>query len=394
MKESATDVTTSITHSSGDTTQRLAHIWQELLGVKSIGLDENYFDLGGDSPLAVQLFAQIDKEFKIRLPLATLFEAPTIEELARVLQRETSTSHWSPVVPIQPTGSRPPFFCVHGAGGNVLIYRDLSRHLGPDQPFFGLQAQGLDGSSPPLTRVEEMAALYVREMRRVQPSGPYFLGGYCLGGTIAFEMAQQLQSRGEEVALLALFDTLNWYKVPLPSIWGKGYHEAERLVFHAANFLGLDFAGKAKFFSEKIKVLRSRVPVWRGMLLAKFAKDSHSGKSRSRLLGNIWQANDRAGFDYAPQPYQGVITDFRPIKQYRKGSKPGLKWDRLAQGGQEIVLLPVYPAGMLLEPFVNHLATALRRSIDAAIPRTKGGRGVPKGSRAASNSGMAAGAAL
>jgi phthiocerol/phenolphthiocerol synthesis type-I polyketide synthase E len=385
MKESATDVTT---HSGGDTTQRLAHIWQELLGVKSIGLGENYFDLGGDSPLAVQLFAQIDKEFKIRLPLATLFEAPTIEELARVLQRETPTSHWSSVVPIQPIGSRPPLFCVHGAGGNVLIYRDLSRHLGSDQPFFGLQARGLDGSRPPLTRVEEMAALYVREMRRVQPSGPYFLGGYCLGGTIAFEMAQQLQSRGEEVALLALFDTLNWYKVPLPSIWGKGYHQAERLVFHAANFLGLDFAGKVMFFLEKLKVLRSRVPVWRGMLLAKFAKDSPSGKSRSRLLGDIWQANDRAGFDYAPQPYQGVITDFRPIKQYRMGSKPGLKWDRLAQGGQEIVLLPVYPAGMLLEPFVNHLATALRRSIDAAIRRIEVGHGVPKGSRSASNSGM------
>jgi phthiocerol/phenolphthiocerol synthesis type-I polyketide synthase E len=375
MKESAADTNLPIATTEDDTTRRLRVIWQDLLGVNPIAPDDNYFDLGGDSPLAVQLFAQIDNIFNVRLPLATLFEAPTIEELSRVLQGATPTSSWSPVVPIQPAGSRPPLFCVHGAGGNVLIYRDLSRRLGDDQPFFGLQAQGLDGSRPLLTTIEEMAALYVKEMRKVQRSGPYFLGGYCLGGTIAFEMAQQLRLRGQEVALLALFDTLNWYKVPFPSIWGESYHQAERLVFHAANFLSLDYADKAKFFGEKVKVLRSRLPVWWGMLLGKLSRSSSSGKSRSRVLGNIWRANDRAGFDYAPKPYPGVITDFRPVRQYRKCRKPGLKWDHLAQGGQEVVVLPVYPAGMLLEPFVNHLATALRRSMDAAIRGSEACRG-------------------
>lgn len=388
MKESATDATAPITPTQDDTPRRLARIWQELLGVKSIGLDQNYFDLGGDSPLAVQLFAQIDKEFNVRLPLATLFEAPTIEELARVLRREAS-SNWSPVVAIQSTGSRPPFFCIHGAGGNVLIYRDLSHHLGPDQPLYGLQSPGLDGSRPPITRIEDMAALYVKEIQRVQPSGPYFLGGYCLGGTIALEMAQKLVARGEEVALLALFDTLNWYKVPVPSIWGKSYHEAERLVFHAANFLNLDSAGKAKFFWEKVKILRNRAPVWRGILLGKFAKNSSSGKSRSRVLGQVWQANDRAGFHYDPQPYPGFITDFRPVKQYRTADRPELKWDHLAQGGQEVIVLPVYPAGMLVEPFVKHLAEGLRRSIDAAIRRVEASHAAPNDSWAVRNAEMA-----
>ena len=141
--------------------------------------DQNYFDLGGDSVLAVQLFAQIEKVFNVKLPLATLFEAPTIEELARILRSEVSTSGWSPLVAIQPSGSRPPFFCIHGAGGNVLIYRELSQNLGSDQPFYGLQSQGLDGSCPPLTRIEDMAALYVKAIRRQQPHGPYFVGGYC-----------------------------------------------------------------------------------------------------------------------------------------------------------------------------------------------------------------------
>ncbi len=120
-------------------------------------------------------------------------------------------------------------------------------------------------------------------------------------------------------------------------------------------------------FGRKLGVLRSRIPVWRGMLLAKLGSGSQAAQSESRLLGQIWQTNDRAVWDYSPQPYPGKITDFRPAKQYRIFNQRDAKWDRLAKGGQEIIILPVYPAGMLLEPFVKHLADALRKSIDAAI---------------------------
>src|SRR5947199_2570793 len=121
-----------------DTTARLTRSWQELLGVEPIEADQNYFDLGGDSILAVQLFAHIQKVFQVKLPVATLFEAPTIEELARILRRETApASGWSPLVAIQPAASSPSFFCIYGARGNVLIYRALSRHLGSDQPLYG-----------------------------------------------------------------------------------------------------------------------------------------------------------------------------------------------------------------------------------------------------------------
>jgi thioesterase domain-containing protein/acyl carrier protein len=352
-----------------DLEKMLATVWQELFCIDKIGTHDNFFGLGGDSILAVHLFAEIEKVFKVKVPVVTLFESPTIAELAQILHREAPTFGWSPLVTIQPTGSRPPFFCIHGAGGVVLIYRDLARHLGSDQPFYGLQAQGQDGSCLPLTRVEGMAALYVKEIQRVQPHGPYFLGGYCAGGTIAYEVAQQLQAEGEPVDLLAMFDTSNWCKVPRPSIWGRAYHVVQRLVFHAANFLSLDSEGKSKFFWEKAEQLRSRISVWRGMLLAKFDKHSRIARSESRVLGQIWQANDRACLNYVPKPYPGTVTDFRPKKQYRRLNQPGVKWDQLAGGGQEIVVLPVYPAGMLVEPFVKHLADALRRCIDSAIHR-------------------------
>ncbi len=360
----------SIAHTdiaAADTTLKLTRIWQELLGIDSIGADQNYFDLGGDSSLAVHLFVQIESVFKVKLPLATLFDAPTINELAQVLRSEAAPPGWSPLVPIHTGGSRPPFFCAHGAGGNVLIYRDLARRLGTDQPFYGLQSPGLDGSCEPLTRIEDMAATYLKEIRKVQPHGPYFLGGYCLGGTVAFEIAQQIHAQGERVALLALFDTTNWSKVPLPSMWGNSYYAIQRLFYHAANFFRLDSAGRTQFLQEKMKVLRTRIPVWRGMLLAKFTKEPSADKSEPLVLAKIWQANDQAALTYVPKPYPGVVTDIRPIKQYRLFNRPDAKWERLAQGGQHVIVLPAYPAGMLLEPFVSHLANVLEKSIQDAV---------------------------
>jgi thioesterase domain-containing protein len=142
------------------------------------------------------------------------------------------------------------------------------------------------------------------------------------------------------------------------------------LFFHAASFFSVDSSGKAKFLKEKFDTLKSRIPVWRGMLLSRFGKKPSNTVSDSLVLGQIWQANDRASWSYIPKPYPGVVTDIRPARQYRVFNKPDLKWDRLAQGGQDVIVVPVNPAMMLVEPFVEHLAAALRRSIDAAITRS------------------------
>jgi phthiocerol/phenolphthiocerol synthesis type-I polyketide synthase E len=346
---------------------QLTRIWQELLGVDPIGPDQNYFDLGGDSSLAVHLFVQIEKTFNIKLPIFTLFEAPTITELSEVLRRDSAPAGWSPLVAVQPNGTKPPFFCMHGAGGNVLIYRELSKLLGDDQPFYGLQSQGLDGNAPPLTRIEDMAALYVKEIRRVRPAGPYLVGGYCLGGTIAYEVAQELQAQGQEVALLAFFDTTDWSQIPSVNVWNTSYMACEKFLFHVANFFRVNSQGRSEFLSEKVQAIRNRIPVWKGILRAKFDKSANGMASESMVLGEVWKANDRACFEYKPKPYSGKLTNFRPMKQYSLFDQPGAKWDSLVEGGQEIVVLPVYPAGMLNEPFVQHLASALRKSIDSTL---------------------------
>src|SRR5207249_310684 len=159
-----------------DVELRLAEIWKKLLGVERIGVRDDFFDLGGHSLLAIRMSAEIEDRFGVRMPLATLVEAPTLERLADGLRNHEGPAPRRPLVAIQPGGSRPPLFCVHGHSGEVLFYRDLSRRLGPDQPFFALQAQGLTGK-PAHRTIEAMAADYLQEIRSLQPRRPYRIGG-------------------------------------------------------------------------------------------------------------------------------------------------------------------------------------------------------------------------
>jgi thioesterase domain-containing protein/acyl carrier protein len=187
--------------------QQLAKIWQEVLQVSPVGIQDNLFDLGGHSLLAVQLLARIGQQIGKPMPLAILLQGATIEQLAAILRQQSADLPWSPLVAIQPNGAKPPFFCMPGGGGNVIYLYELARHLGPDQPFYGLQAVGLDGKSRPHTRIEDMAACYIEQIRAVQPQGPYLLGGHSFGAIVAFEMSQQLQRQGQDIALLVIIDT-------------------------------------------------------------------------------------------------------------------------------------------------------------------------------------------
>ena len=185
----------------------LAEWWQELLGVKTVGLDDDFFDLGGHSLIAVRMFSKIKKTYQQDFGLSTLFEARTIRQLAGLIRKvETSSvpdvAPSSAVVAIRRQGTRLPLFVVSGVGGHVIGVNGLARYLGEDQPVFALQPQGVDGREPLLTRVEDMAAYYLRGVREVQPHGPYCLAGYSFGGFVVFEMAQQLNAAGETVSLL------------------------------------------------------------------------------------------------------------------------------------------------------------------------------------------------
>lgn len=193
-----------------DVELQLTKIWERVLGIEPIGIKDNYFELGGQSLLAVRLFAQIEETFGKNLPLATLLQAPTVEQLAEIIRQQGESWLWSPLVTIQPKGSKLPLFCIHGMGGNVLCYRELSGYLGTERPVYGIQAKGMydDEEKQTLPTIfEEMAAHYIESIRTVQPEGPYCLAGLSAGGAIAFEMAQQLLAQGQEVALLAMFET-------------------------------------------------------------------------------------------------------------------------------------------------------------------------------------------
>ena len=197
--------------------QKLIRIWENVLGVKQVSTRDNFFDLGGDSLVAARLFAEVEKQMGRSVPLATLFHSPTVEGIADVLRSKSVEALWSTVVPIRETGKGIPLFLVHGAEGNILLYQSLQRHLSEDLPVYGLQSGGLDGKTEYRPTIEAIAARYVEAVRQTQPHGPYLLGGYCMGGTVALEMAQQLKRAGDEVALLAMLETYNARRMTAPT---------------------------------------------------------------------------------------------------------------------------------------------------------------------------------
>jgi len=335
------------------TEKLLTEIWSDVLGVAHIGIHENFFDLGGHSLLAVPLLAQVEKRFGRRWPLATLFRAPTIAEFAAMIEKEWSPS-WSSLVAIKPNGSKTPFFCVHGLGGNVLEFFDLARRLDDDQPFYGLQSQGLDGEQPLLTSVEEMAAHYLKEMRELQPAGPYLIGGRSLGGTIAFEMARQLRAEGHEIALLALLDTYPARPARL----------AQRLACHATNLNRLSPREKFEYVVDKARFVPRKIKgrVWRPIYdsLQKF------GWTLPRVLHSVTEFNSLAAHRYVPQAYDGKATLFWASGDLRASNDLVEGWRALAIGGIEVQEIPGNHLNIIKEPHVAELANKLTECLERA----------------------------
>ena len=351
----------------------LLRIWERLLGTHPVHPDDNFFDLGGNSLTALRLFAEIKKTFQKDLPLSTLLEAPTAARLAAVLQQETDSMPSRSLVPIQTKGGRPPFFCVHGGGGHVLFYYDMARRLGDDQPFYGLQAQGMDGASPRHTRLEDMAAHYIQEMKTVQPLGPYYLGGVSLGGVIAYEMAQQLRTNGETVALLAMFEGLHPdFPQTRPGIpeWARLAGNLYRTIEHHAGSVWMLERGK-KWPYLREKAIKAREEI--GEALVEQSKKlmgrvyAGTGKTVPPALEEAQSHCYLAWMNYKPAPYPGAITLFR-AKNQPLGivPDPTLGWKDLPAGGVEIHDVPGYHAAIVSEPRVRYLVAKLRPLLEAA----------------------------
>jgi len=239
---------------------RLAGIWQDVLCQEHIGIRDNFFDLGGHSLQAVRMATEIEKILECNLPIAVMFQAPTIEALAQWLTEEDWKPEWTALVPLQPKGSKPPLFLVHGWGGDVYAFVELAQAFPVSQPVYALQAVGLDGRLPKHTTIEQMASHYIREIRSFQPEGPYYLAGYSMGGCIAYEIAQQLDRLGQQVAFLGLLDSSPTGRVPWSIYTRKLPHMLiSRSLFHLRQFRKLPSREWFTYFRGRWEALTIRL---------------------------------------------------------------------------------------------------------------------------------------
>ena len=334
----------------------MAHTWKELLGVECVGIHDNFFHLGGHSLLAVKLMERIRKQYQLDLPLAILFQAGTIASISKMIHENYQLGPWSPVVPIQPQGSKPPLFCVHPAGGNVLGFADFSRHLGRDYPVYGLQARGVIEGQEPHTCLRAMASSYIEAICEVQPQGPYYLGGVSFGGIVAYEMALQLQTAGQQVAMLFIGDT--WllrgphyrrlrYALHVPLlVYAIGYRETIRLLVRK-------LSGRRNF-----PVFRKREP---------YANELHLRKMEAHSLAML---------EYIPGVYPGKVILFRSkdFSRYIQGLEhyfggPEMGWNELALGGVELYWLPGTHHDMFYGDNAAYFAARIKKCMERTLRR-------------------------
>ncbi|MEO0377943.1 MAG: condensation domain-containing protein, partial [Cyanobacteria bacterium P01_A01_bin.17] len=344
---------------------KLIALWEKVLGVSAIKSTDDFFELGGGSLRALNLFALIEQTFNQKLPLATLLQAPTIEKLARVLNQNGAVE-WSALVPIQPNGSEPPLFCVHGKGANILIFKALSSYLGPEQPLFGLQqVSALDGRQATADRIEDMATHYIREIRTVQPHGPYRLVGFSIGGVIAFEMAQQLKAEGEKITFVGLLDTFG------PNCF-KPLTLREKLIRRTRVLTRL-----GPKYPIKLAIKHAETSYYQiACRLYRLARRPLPYRLQKSTFGNALIGAER---QYQPQPFYGPLTLFRAsdapgdVWYYRPGGMPTPDdwhskdpqhgWGPLSTEEVKIIDVPGHHSGMLKEPHVKVLAKKVEQSL-------------------------------
>ena len=356
-----------------DLERDLTAMWCDVLELDNVEAHEDFFDLGGHSLLAVRLFRRIRDTFVVDLPLATLFEAPTIAEMAAVLRdriagvgppesrtpadndtgaRLIALPAWRSLVAVQRGSGHTPLFVVHGAGGNVLNIKDLARAMDPSQTVFGLQASGIDGVSAPGASIEQMAETYLNEILSVQPHGPYLLAGYSGGGVVAFEMARRLDAAGEPIGLLAFIDTFHPH-MPLPHI--DVFTRLGRLRHEGTSYLRDAFGRRRKSFRDDRD----------GRLIDKHLAAGEPIPLALRelyLIRNFSTAQSR----YQPQPWPGRALLFRAeqIDYYYRAGGPAYSWDKTVLGGVEIIRIPGNHDSIMVGANAARIARRLGQAID------------------------------
>jgi aspartate racemase len=343
---------------------KLLSIWQSVLRRGPIGIRDNFFDLGGHSLQAVKLTAEVGTLLGHTLPIAMLFQYPTIESLALWLTEDDEAPARVSLVPLQTKGAKPPLFFIHGGGGDVYSCLDIAQQLAPDQPAYGMQAVGLDGKTARHTSVEQMAAHYVQEVRSFQPEGPYHLSGYSVGGIIAFEMAQQLYRTGQEVAMLGLLDT---YPTRMPTLLylrfyipNLGLYLLRRSAVHLRRWWKLSPDDRSKYIRGRWLMLRHWFGKTNWFGSPAVAPSAQTSDPLEVLLNDHYVAT---ALKYRVRPYPGSVDLFSC-----DDTLPGIFqiWKRLARGGAMLHRLPGGHAQII---DVNR-APAVAKSLKAALQRT------------------------
>jgi len=337
---------------------RLVRLWEEILGIRGLGVLDDFFDLGGDSISATALMAEIDRVYGRAMLPSALIKHPTVRSLAALLAEAGTPADGHPLLPIRATGNRPPLFMVHAAWGTVLFARRMLPHLDPGQPLFALQGRGLVEGEEPHTRFEAMAADYAQAIRAVRPQGPYLLAGLCVGGLIALEIARILKAAGEEIRFLGMIDpalhpsVVPWLRWDKPDgVSARLQRTASRLAWHVKR-RRLDVARRA--LDGQVRTPAGYVPPDLGRQAA-----VHAG-AKAALKA------------YRPLPYDGPVTIFFS-KEHRA--------DFEANAGRTQALAPridIVELGVLHEHLfaaeLNALGRALQRRLDLAAEGEPGAK--------------------
>jgi amino acid adenylation domain-containing protein len=334
---------------------QLTQLWEEVLGVRPVGVRDNFFELGGHSLAAVRLFALIEHRLGRKLPLATVFQGATVEHLATILRERTE--HQSSLVAIQPSGDLRPLFLIHPAGGHVFPYVQLARSLGLNQPCYGLQARGLEEGQEPHTQIEDMATHYIEALRTLQPQGPYHIGGWSAGGVVAFEMAQQLLAQGQQVALLALLDA----RIPGPEEDFADDDFEATLLADFIRYFGLSLDSRESLARLPKDELLSRV-LAQAKLAGLVPQDVEASQAHPFI--ELCKADFRATRNYVPRRYPGRVTLFRAAQELAgMSSDPMLGWSKWAAEGVEVHVVPGNHASMVYKPHVDVLAQMINECL-------------------------------
>lgn len=342
-----------------DTERQMVEVWQEVLGVDAVGVHDNFFDLGGQSLLAVELITEMEQRIGKQLPVNILYNSPTIAEINTYLEKAGKEKKWKSLLAVKESGTKMPIYIVAGDGLSLSNFQALSAYVDNDQPVYSLQPIGLNGVDEPLENIADIARHYIAEIMEHNPAGPYALGGYSFGGYVAIEMRRQLEEMGKEVKMVAIFDTdakkLSYKKTTLPT---RIKRQVPKFIFIAKSMLTRPLPTlkyQVDLFSRKFNELSVSLGI----------KEKPELKGINKWIDNINESNIKAFTKYQLTPFDGKVHLFKAqYRLYFVDDFDYLGWASYARAGVEVYDVPGDHGTMFNAPHVHELGRALQHALD------------------------------